>query len=135
MSNKILTRGSAYRFDDTFLNIFSFSGGALGKCMSTFGPRRTKFHSLNVYGTQKTFVNDIPNAKFFDGDKAENEHVIGTAYPGMKKGDLLPDLIDAIRSDSEPKVGARDVFRVMDVCFAAVQSATEMREVKVDYLI
>lgn len=135
MGNKVLTRNSAYRFDDTFINVLRFEGGALGKCLTTFGPQRTKFHSLSVYGTRKTFVNDISDAKLFDGDAPENEHVVATPYPGMEKGDLIPDFIGAIREDREPSVGARDVFRVMDICIAARESAETGHTVKVSYQI
>ena len=110
-------------------------GGALGKSLTTLGPQRTKFHSLTVYGTRKTFVNDMPDAKLFDGDAPENEHVVTTPYPGMEKGDLIPDFIAAIREDREPPVGTRDVFRVMDICMAARESAETGRTVKVGYLI
>jgi len=135
MGTKILTQGSAYKFDDTFINLMKFDGGALGKCLTTFGPRRSKFHSLNVYGTKKTFVNDMPHAKLFDGEAPENEHVVKTPYPGMEKGDLIPDFIAAIREGHEPNVGAKDVFRVMDVCFAARESVEAGRTVKVSYMI
>ena len=135
MGNKVLTRNSAYQFDDTFINLLRFEGGALGKSLTTLGPQRTKFHSLTVYGTRKTFVNDMPDAKLFDGDAPENEHVVTTPYPGMEKGDLIPDFIAAIREDREPPVGTRDVFRVMDICMAARESAETGRTVKVGYLI
>ena len=52
-----------------------------------------------------------------------NELKIQTPYPGMEKGDLIPDFISAIRDDRLPEVSFRDVFRVMDVCFAAKESA------------
>ena len=135
MGNKVLTSDSSYAFDDTFINVFRFSDGALGKCLSTFGPKRTKFHSLNIYGSKRTFVNDIPEAKLFDGDEPRNEHVVKTAYPGMQKGDLLPEFVEAIRAGHEPNVGTQDVFRVMDICFAASEAATTGRTVKVDFLI
>ncbi len=135
MGNKLLTRGGAYRFEDTIVNLLRFEGGALGKVMTTFGPRRTKFHSLNVYGTRMTFVNDMPHAKLWDGIEPENERAVTTPYPGMAKGDLLPDLIAAIREDREPTVSARDVFRVMDVCLACWDSVQQKRTVPVSYLI
>jgi UDP-N-acetyl-2-amino-2-deoxyglucuronate dehydrogenase len=135
MGNKIFTRDSDYRFDDTFVNLLRFDGGTIGKSMSTFGPRRTKFHSLNVYGTKKTFVNDIPNARIFDGDQPENEHPVTTPYPGMEKGDLIPEFIAAVRQGREPNIGAKDVFRVMDICFSAWESVQSGRTVKVSYSI
>jgi predicted dehydrogenase len=135
MSNKILTHNSDYRFDDTFINIFRFEKGALGKCLTTFGPQRTKFHSLNVYGTRKTFINDIPYAKLFTGDCLKDESVIETPYPGVEKGDLLPEFIDSVRNGKEPEVSSRDIFRVMDICFAASEAAASGQTVKVDYLV
>lgn len=135
MGNKVLTRDSNYGFDDTFINLLRFDGGAIGKCLTTLGPRRTKFHSLNVYGSKKTFANDLPNAKLFDGDALENESVVETPYPGMKKGDLIPEFVQAIRAGTEPNVGARDVFRVMDICFAAWEASQSGRTIKVSYQI
>ena len=56
-----------------------------------------KFHSLNVFGTEKTFVNDIPDAKLFTGDDpAKDVAVLNTPYPGTEKGDLLPEFIDVL---------------------------------------
>lgn len=133
MGNKILTRDSAYKFDDTIVNLLRFEKGAIGKTMSIFGPQRTKFHALNVYGTRKTFINDMPQAKLFDGDGQGNEHVVSTPYPGIEKGDLLPGFIESIRAGREPLVGARDIFRVMDVCFAAWELVTAGRTVRVSY--
>jgi predicted dehydrogenase len=135
MGNKVLTRDTAYKFDDTFFTLLRFSRGAMGKGLTTLGPQRTKFHALNVYGTKLTFINDMPTAKLFDGDEPVNESPIETAYPGMKKGDLIPEFIDAIRTGHEPNVSARDVFRIMDVCFAAREAAENRKTVTVSYQI
>jgi len=53
----------------------------------------------------------------------------------MEKGDLLPEFIAAIRNGHAPEVAARDIFRVMDVCFAVREAAETGRTVKVDYLV
>ncbi len=135
MGNKVLTRDTAYRFDDTFVNLLRFEGGALATCLTTLGPRRTKFHALTVYGTKKTFVNDLPDAKLFHGDRPEDMTVVRTPYPGVDKGDHIPDFVAAIREGREPEVSARDVFRVMDVCFAALEAVETKRTIKVSYLI
>jgi predicted dehydrogenase len=135
MGNKILTRGTAYKYDDTIVNLLRFANGALGKCLTTFGPRRPKFHALNVYGTRRTFVNDLPDGKLFSGDRAEDELAETTPYPAIAKGDLLPDFIAAIREGREPEVSARDVFRVMAVCLAAWDATQSGRTVPVSYMI
>jgi predicted dehydrogenase len=68
MGTDILTRGSRYRWPDTISALLKWEGGATGKCTATLGPKRTKFHALNVFGTKATFVNDMPHAKIFTGD-------------------------------------------------------------------
>ncbi|MBM3558492.1 MAG: Gfo/Idh/MocA family oxidoreductase [Alphaproteobacteria bacterium] len=135
VGNGIRSRGMAYRYEDCITSLLRFDGGATGKTLTTFGPRRTQLHALNVYGTQRTFVNDTPDARLYDGDKAENVKIVTTPYPGMAKGDHLPDFIAAIREDREPDVGARDVFRVLDVCLAAWEALAARRTIEVSYQI
>lgn len=133
MGNKILTKGSAYRFHDTTVNLLRFANGALAKTMTTLGPQRPKFHRLDVYGTKATFVNDLPDAKWFSGDQPSDGAAITTPYPGMDKGDLLPEFINAVRDGSEPAVSSADVFSVMAICFAAERSVQERTTVAVSY--
>jgi predicted dehydrogenase len=135
MANKILTRDSDYRFPDMIINLLRFQSGAVGKTMTTFGPRRAQIHTLNVFGTKKSFVNDIPEATLFDGDRPENRHPMKVPYPAIAKSDLLPDFVSAIRENREPTISGRDVFRVMDICFAAWESVETNRTVKVAYQI
>ncbi len=135
MSNNVMTRGTNYKFDDMITALMQFEGGATAKCATMFGPQRTKFHSLNVYGSKATFVNDMPDGKFFTSDDATDEQSVTTAYPGMEKGDMLPGLIEAIRSGGRPEVDEKDIFRVMDVCFAVREALQTKRTVPVNYMI
>lgn len=135
MGNGILTAGSDYKYDDTFINIFKFENGALAKCLSTFGPVRTKFHALNVYGSKRTFINGAPLGREYDGDQPENEHPVETVYPGVEKYDLIPNFVSAVSKNELPDINYKDVFRVMDACFAAVESVEKNRSVPVTYSI
>ena len=135
MSNDVLTRSSRYKYSDFFAALMKFESGAIAKCATTLGPQRTKFHALNVYGSKLTFVNDMPDAKLFSGDEPSDERPMTVPYPGMEKGDLLPEFIDAIRNGHQPQVDEIDVFRVMDVCFAVREAAETGRTVTIDYLI
>ncbi len=135
MGNKMLTANSAYPFPDTIVNLMRFEKGALAKTATTFGPQRTHFHALNLYGTKKTFVNDIPNAKLFSGDQPGDEEAVTTPYPAYDKGDLLPEFIESVRLGQEPLINAQDVFRAMDVCFAAWESVCRRETVAVSYVI
>ena len=135
MGNKLLTRDSAYPFPDTIVNLLRFGRGAIAKTMTTFGPKRPQFHALNLFGTELSFVNGVPDATLYDGDKLENAQPMKVPYPAYEKGALLPEFIAAVREGREPEVSARDVFRVMDICFAAWESVQAGRTVKVSYLI
>lgn len=135
MSNKILTRNSPYRFDDTIVGLLRFSEGALAKTLTTFGPQRPKFHALNLYGTRLTFINDAPDGKLFSSDDPADEVAVTTPYPGMLKGDLLPDFVAAIREGREPIVGTQDVFQVMSACLALWESIQFGRTVSVPRLL
>jgi predicted dehydrogenase len=135
MSNNVLTRGTSYKYPDFFAALMRFQSGAVAKCATSLGAQRPLFHALNVYGSKLTFVNDVPDGKLFSGDKPEDERAVTTPYPGMEKGDLLPDFIDAIRTNRRPQVDEIDIFRVMDVCFAVRDAAQTGRSVKVQYLV
>ena len=135
MGTDRLTAGSRYRYPDTIVNLLRFAGGALAKTLTTLGPRRPQIHALSVYGTRATFVNDMPDAKLFRGDTADDEEAMSVPYPAIEKGDLLPDFIGAVREGREPDVSPKDVFRVMDICFAAWESVQAKRAVQVSYMI
>ena len=135
MSNKILTSGTPYKFDDMIINLLKFEKGAIGRSMSNLGPQRPQLHALNVYGTKQTFVNDIPNAKLFKGDRPDQETIIRTPYPGVEKFDLLPDFVSAIQKNRDPAVTVTDIFRVMDICFACYDSLAAQKTIPVTYLI
>ena len=135
MSNKKLTRGSKFNFDDTVTNLLKFKSGTVGRTTSNLGAQRPQIHGLAVYGTEKSFINDTPHAKLFHGDNSEDIEIVETNYPGIDKFGLLPDFISSIRKGDETEVSAKDVFRVMDICFACYESLKAKKTVNVDYLI
>ena len=53
----------------------------------------------------------------------------------VSKGALIPDFIASIRENREPEVSARDVFRVMDICFACVEAVEQRKTITVSYQI
>jgi predicted dehydrogenase len=136
MGTGIPSRNSIFSWQDTITALLQWNTGATGKCTTSFAPQRTKFHSLNVFGTEKTFINDTPSAKLFMGDDPETDVLeINTAYPGMEKGDLLPEFIECIRKGCKPPINEVDIFRVMSVCFAIWQSVESKKYVDVDDLV
>ena len=135
MSNKILTRDTPFKFDDTIINLLKFENGTIGRTTSNLGACRSQLHGLAIYGTKKTYINDLPHAKIFHGDTENDLEIVKTPYPGVEKFDLLPNFISAIRENKEPDVSAVDIFRVMDVCFACFESLEAKKTMPVTYLI
>lgn len=135
MGNNRRSAGSQFRFDDCVTALLRYNSGATGKCLTTLGAERTQLHALSVFGDAGSFVNALPHAQRFRGDRPEDAVDVVTPYPAMEKGDLLPDFVTAIRAGREPNVSARDVFRVMDVCFAIRDALEQRRTVPVSYLM
>lgn len=134
MGSKVLTRESDFPYPDTMVNLLRFEDDVIAKTLTTFGPQRPHLHALSIYGTKATFINERPDGRLYRGDDDDGEAVT-TPYPAIEKSDLLPDFIAAVRDGREPIVGARDVFRVMDICFAAWESVQSARTVKVSYVL
>lgn len=134
MGNDRLVRGSSYQYYDSAVSLLRFQNGAIAKNFTTLGPQHPFFHSLKVFGTEATFVNQLGDGDWYCDDVPENREAMTQPYPGMEKGDLLPDFINAIRSGRQPNVSATDVFRVMDICLAVHESIETGQPVKINYL-
>ena len=127
LGGRLLVDGSDFPGHDTTVNLFRFEGGALAKCTTSLGPRRPKFHRLDVYGTKATFINGPDAGQLYPSDDPADTEPVNDPYPGMQKGDLLSGFLGAIRGAQPLEVTPTDIFRVMDVCFTA-QEAVESRE-------
>lgn len=133
MAAKRLTAGSAFPYPDTMTTLLRFEDEILAKSTTAFGTQRPIMHTLNVYGSKASFENAVPNARYFTGDKPEDETAVQTPYPSIEKGDLLPGFIDAVRNGGDAAVSARDVIRVMDICMTAWEAVEQRRTLPVTY--
>lgn len=126
--NQIASAGTKFRFDDLVVALLRFENGLLGKVSANFGSVMPHFHAVQVFGTQATFVNGHDDATLFTPDGAER---IDAAYPGVPKGVLIADFVDAVLGRRAPTVTAEDVFATLDVCFAIEEAARTKRPVSV----
>lgn len=131
--NNICSKETQFKYNDLVSTSFSFDNGATGQITSNFGCVFPHFHKLDVYGTKATFVNDVDNAKLYKNRDNTSFEELSTAYPGVHKGDLLKNLIQSIYDNKEPKVGKKDVFETMSVCFAIEKSINSNKKEKVNY--
>ena len=135
MGNDLLTKNSSYNYPEAMTSLLKFDGGATGKNTTTFGPKRTKFHSLNIYGTKKSYVNSRGKGELYSGDDNKDLELDSSIYPGYEKGDLLPEFIDAIKNNKDPEITGKDIFNVMDICFAIWESYQKKITIDVSYIL
>ena len=135
IGNDLLTKNSHYKYPETICSLLKFQNDITGRTMTTFGPKSTKFQSLNIDGSKKTFINHTDNAEIYSGDKVTDKTKDTSKYPGFEKGDLLPDFVKSIRNNKNHEVSGIDIFRVMDVCFAIWEAYKKRKTIKISYLI
>ncbi|PJK29500.1 Gfo/Idh/MocA family protein [Minwuia thermotolerans] len=117
--NRIATRGSGFANHDLVQAIVRFESGMVANIGCNGGCVKPHFHKLEVYGTAASFVNRLESAFVYRSrDPGMEPEAITEAYPGVDKGDLLHDFVDAVIEDREPEVGVDGIFSALAVCFA-----------------
>ena len=131
VSNKIVTEGTKFRYDDYVSALISFNGGMQARVSANFGCVHPHYHSVKVFGTKSTFINGKETGTLHNSRSPDHvPQVIDTDYPGCKKGDLLKSFINEIESSSLPAYTLEDIFETLAVCFAVEQSVSQ--KIKID---
>lgn len=118
-SNRIVTEGTPFRFDDLVVTLLELEDGMVAKVAANFGCVHPHFHAVKVFGTDGTFVNGRDEATLWTGDRREPQGTrLDTAYPGVHKGVLIDSFAEAIQRGAPPDVTEDEVFTAMDVLFA-----------------
>lgn len=131
------TRGTRQRHNDFALLQLRFPGGLSAKVTAHGGCAHPHGHRLAVYGTEKTFVGDLPGAYWLDSsDPAIPPRVEVAAYPGREeRGQALTSFLDTLTGvAARPLVDEADAFASMSVCLAAERAVQTGRECAVDYI-
>ena len=137
ISNNVQTQNSSYKFDDFFCSLLKFENETILKSTTNFGSIRNKFHSLNIYGTKATYINELPDGYFFDsfGDDVKPKFDQTPYKSTIDKFALIDNFVDSVRGKKKCRVSVEDVFRVMDICFAIMESNKKRKLIKVNYSI
>lgn len=134
MGSDLASRGSGFRFDDLVVCLLRFASGVLGKMAANFACVHPHFHVLNLYGTKATFLNGMHYGLLFTSRRfPDPPQVVDAPYPGVGKGELVADFVEAILADREPPVSREDVFAAMSLCLAVDQAVKEHTKVEVRY--
>jgi predicted dehydrogenase len=133
--NRIASRGSQFRYNDTVVSTLRFENGVIGKVGVSYGCVRPHFHSLSIHGTKATFVNGRPDGWLYESRDPLVEPIrVSDPYPGTHKGALIADFVESILADREPMVSKEDVFRTMSVCLSIEKAVAAGTTCRVEYI-
>ena len=134
VGTSICTEGTSFANHDCVVALLTFPSGAIAKISANFGCVFPHYHNLVVYGTAATFQHGWDNARLFTSrDPAVVPAVVGDAYPGTLKGDMLPAFVRAVLDGGTPDVSAEDVLDCMAVSIAIADAVRLERAVEVRY--
>ena len=121
--NNISSKGSQFKFNDMVSCVLKFNRGLVGKMSVNFGCVQPHFHNLMVYGTKATFINTKDYGKVYTSRDTTDEFMkMVEPYPGVHKGDLIYDFVNAVINDNEPQVSKDEIYKTMSVCFSIDKS-------------
>lgn len=130
--NRIATRQTSYKYNDIVCALIHYKSGMVAKVSSNYSCIYPHFHKISLYGTKATFLNDLGGARWVESrESTALPKSIVKKYPGVKKGDLIPDFIQAIRENGEPCVSKRDISLTMRTCLAIEQSIQTKKPVRI----
>ncbi len=137
LGNKIVTRGSEFRYDDYAASSFQFESGMIARLSSNFGCVHPHQHILKIFGTKATFILDDMGARLqkhrdplnYDDyqkvpDKSKEKpkaQLISLSPKPDSKAELIDDLVKAILSEDNKGLTLHE-FRLMNVCLTAVEA-------------
>ncbi len=132
--NKIASRDTAFRHQDMVATLIRMKSGIIAKITANFGCHRPHFHSVEVYGSKRTFVNRPGPAEVFTSkEKGADPVLIDVPYHDYQKPELIGSFIDWILGRGDPIVSPQDVYRAMATCFAVEKAVASGKPASVSY--
>ena len=121
VGSEIATRGTAFRGDDFVTATMRTETGALMKVNANLGCVSPHFHGVRIYGTEGTFVNDVPDGRLYrpaPPPAGAVTEAVSEPYPGVEKGDLIHSFVESILTGRPALVTEHDVFETLAACMA-----------------
>lgn len=135
--NRIAAKNSGLRYNDFVSVLLRFESGLIVSITAHGGCVHPHFHQIQVFGTKKTFMNNITGGLWVDSNEpCSNLRDAIEEYPGKGERDkVLKSFVDSIfDSTAKPIVTTEDVFNTMSVCFAAQEAVNTGKSIKVEYM-
>lgn len=134
VGNKIVTRGTRFRYPDFVAATYELPSGIVGRITANFGCVHKHQHVVRVFGSRATFIHDDAGARLHTArDPGGPPRAIALDPQPASKGELIPELIDAILAGADPGPAARHELDVIAACIAADQAAEAAQPLTIEY--
>ncbi len=132
-ANKITTKNTQFKYPDLITTIFKTNKKLVGKITSNFGCVYPHFHKFSIYGTKKTFENNVNSSHIFDKRDSYNIESIDIPYLVKDKSLLFNDMINCIENSAKRKKTKNEIFNSLKVCYAIDKSIKYKKKIKIKY--
>jgi len=121
--NNFCSNSSRFKGMDLIVCLLKFSSGRVAKVSANFGSVTPHHHKVALYGTTGTFIQSHYNSMYFDSREVDHKpEILSDQYPNIKKGDVIPSFVNKILGEDTLDVSSEDVFNVMNVSLAVMES-------------
>jgi predicted dehydrogenase len=135
VGNRISTEGTSFRYNDFVSAVYRFPSGLVGRISSNFGCVHPHQHVVRVFGTSATFLHDDQGPRVCRTREPDKTAELLAESPLPKaKGDLIPLLVEAIRSGEDSSAAAQREFDLASVCLAADKAARTGQPEEIEYV-
>ncbi len=133
-SNKIATKKTNFKYPDFVKAMFKYKDGCIFSVTANFGCVTPHHHQFNLYGTNKTFIQNIDSAKiFFSREKNKNSITLNKKYINKQKSYILSNYIDFLTKKTNRIITTKEIFNSMSLCFAIHDSLKRKKLIKILY--
>jgi predicted dehydrogenase len=135
VGSRVVTQGTAFRYDDFAAATFRFPSGLIGRITANFGCVHRHHHVVRVFGTKGTFIYDDCGARLHGSRNPEAmpQRIDHAPLPGSK-GDLIPAFVQSVRASGDPVAAGQHEFDVVSVCLAADRARVSGQTERVTYV-
>ncbi len=133
--NKIATQNQMKFNTFVFLNLI-FKNNLIVKITGNGPCIHPHFHSINIFGSKKTFLHNHQSSKIFLKKKINNLNIKNSEYPGKKsRKEVLNSFINGVIKNDPRKfqVDTGSVYDVMNICLSAEESMKIKKRIKINY--
>ena len=135
IGNRICTEGTGFGEDDFQAATMRFESGMVGRVTANFGCVHRHHHVLRVFGTQESVLYDDAGARLHRSrDPALAAEPISESPLPARKGDLIPEFLDAVFGAKGYERHTQSILDGIAVCLASDRSSRTGKTEKVGYV-